>query len=490
MLLLPLHRPLTRATFPVVTALLVVLNVLVYFGWQAGDDARIEEAVDHYVHSRLGELEAPAYERWLVERGGRLDAVEEYRDERDDMARRALVATNTLVDPEFVPAMETGRWFADGESFAEWRRLRPAYDARLADIFTLRHLLRASEVSLARMVGSAFLHGDAMHLFGNMLFLVVIGLLVEGAIGPWRFGVVYLLGAIGANVASLVFHWGEAVGGLGASGAIAALMGCFCLVWGTQRVRFFYWIGVWFDYVRAPALWLFPAWLGWELFNLLSDDGSNVAFEAHAGGLVCGALMGWVLSSTGQVREAFIRDAPTDVDASPVDDRWDRAQRHMGRMQLVEADALLEQLAQEAPGRVDVQIARHRVAFNGGRTEQANARAVQALSIDARQAQAVRLQADLFAELARRNTPMPPEIRLSLARRCIAFDLLDAAERALQDVPPDIAPDQASQLWFDLALRHRDAGTQAAHVRCLRHLADHHPRQPQAVKARFLLENA
>ncbi|MCC8363526.1 rhomboid family intramembrane serine protease [Lysobacter sp. A6] len=491
MLLLPLHRPLMRATFPVVTALLVVVNVFVYFGWQSGDNARIAEVVEDYAHSRLGEIEAPAYERWLIDRGGRGDAVEEYRDAEDDEARRALVATNALFDPEFVPAMETGRWFPDGATFAEWRTLRPAYDETLGDIFTLRHLLRASEVSPARMVTSAFLHGDAMHLFGNMVFLVVIGLLVEGALGPWRFGVVYLLGAIGASAASLVFHWGDAAGGLGASGAIAALMGCFCLVWGLQPVRFFYWIGVWFDYVRAPAVWLFPAWLGWEVFNLVSRDASsNVAFEAHAGGLVCGAAMGWMLSAMGQVRHEFIREDASNDAAPAGDDRWERAQRHMGRMQLSEADQLLDQLATQAPWRVDVQVARYRVAYNGARAEQANTRAVQALSIDAHDAQAVRLQADLFVELARRNATVPPTVRLALARRCINFDLLDDAERALQDIPADVAPDVQSQLWFELALRHRDAGAQAAHVRCLRHLSERHPMQPQAVKARFLLENA
>jgi membrane associated rhomboid family serine protease len=488
MLLLPLHRPLTRATFPVVTALLLVANVLVYFGWQSGDNARIRETVEAHAQSRLGAIEAPAYERWLVERGGRNDAVEEYREADDDDARRMLVASNTLVDPEFEPAMATGRWFPDGATFAEWRALRPAYDAKLANIFTLHHLLRASEVAPARMLSSAFLHGDAMHLFGNMVFLVVIGLLVEGALGPWRYLAVYVLGAIGANVASLVFHWGESTGGLGASGAIAALMGCFCLVWGMQPVRFFYWIGVWFDYVRAPALWLFPAWLGWEVFNLLLREDSNVAFEAHAGGLVCGALMGWVLSATGQVREDFIREEAPDAGPA-VDDRWARAQRHMGRMQLGDADALLESLALEAPWRVDVQVARYRVAHNGGRAEQAAARALQALSIEAPDAQGARLQADLFTELVSRKIAVPPDVRIELARRFLRFGVLDGAEHALHDLPATFVPDLQSQLWFDLALRHRDAGAQAAHVRCLRHLSERHPTEPQAVKARFLLEN-
>ena len=225
MLLLPLHRPLTRATFPVVTALLVLINVFVFFGPQAGDEARVEEALTGYIPSRLAEIEAPAYERWLIERGGRADDLADFRALGDDRARREFVGRRTLVDREFEPALRTGRLFPDESTFDEWRRLRVGYDAQLSSIPTLRYLLRASEFDPVRLVSSAFLHADIGHLFGNMLFLMIIGLLVEGALGPWRFLAVYLLGAVGANLASLAFHWGDATGGLGASGAIAALMG-------------------------------------------------------------------------------------------------------------------------------------------------------------------------------------------------------------------------------------------------------------------------
>ena len=486
MLILPLHRPLTRATFPVVTALLLLANVFVYFGWQWGDDDKIQAALVQYEESGLGKLEAPAYERWLVERGGRGDALAALRALPED-ERGPFVAKATFVDLEFEPALQTGAPFADTAAFEAWKPLRARYDAMLADIFTLRHIERANEFDLGRMLGAAFLHADPLHLFGNMLFLVALGLLVEGAIGPWRFAVVYLLGALGASLASLAWHWGDAAGGLGASGAIAALMGAFCFIWGRERVRFFFWIGVWFDYVRAPALWLFPAWLGWEVFNLLTQDDASVAFEAHAGGLVAGALLGWLLTATGQVRTAFLRD---DTPASARDDRWERAQRHIGRMQLAEADALLAVLAAEQPRRVDVRIARYRVARNGGRAATALERAVEALSVDAPDLASARAQAALLTELDGQAMAMPSSLRLALAQRFLARDLPEAAEHALQGVPQEDAAPEQSQRWFELALRYRDAGEHDAHLRCLRLLAQRHPGQPQAAKARFLLEQA
>ena len=69
MLIVPLHRPLTRANFPFVTALLILVNVLVFFGWQAKDDRVLEDAARYYADAGIARYEAPAYERWLAERG-------------------------------------------------------------------------------------------------------------------------------------------------------------------------------------------------------------------------------------------------------------------------------------------------------------------------------------------------------------------------------------------------------------------------------------
>ena len=207
-----------------------------------------------------------------------------------------LVAQEALTDVAFTQALAGGELFDDAAAFARWRELRPRYERLRDEVFTLRHVLRSSEIDPWRMLSSAFLHGGAGHLIGNMIFLGALGLLVEGALGAWRFAAVYVLGALGSSAVSLWWRWGESGGGLGASGAIAALMGTFCLVYGRQPVRFFYWIGVVFDYVRAPAIWLFPAWLGWEVYNLLANGDLGIGFDAHAGGLVtapCSAPCWW-----------------------------------------------------------------------------------------------------------------------------------------------------------------------------------------------------
>jgi hypothetical protein len=79
--------------------------------------------------------------------------------------------------------------------------------------------------------------------------------------------------------------------GIGASGAIAGLMGMYSVIYGFRRIRFFYSIGFYFDYVSLPAIVLLPLWIGNELFQLLYYSGSSINYLAHLGGLVSGAAL-------------------------------------------------------------------------------------------------------------------------------------------------------------------------------------------------------
>lgn len=484
MLILPLHRPLTRATFPLATMLLVLANVFVFFAMQGGDERAMRDATRHYVESGLAALEAPAFERYL-ERAGQHEPLRELRAV-PEAGRDEYVARRTATDVRFMEALAQGDLFRTPEQFASWRSLRPAYDAWQAEVFTLGHLLRSSEIAPWRMMAAAFLHADAAHLFGNMVFLVALGLLVEGALGSGRFIGVYLVGIVGSSAASLLWRWGEAGGGLGASGAVAALMGAFCVVWGRQPVRFFYWFGVIFDYVRAPAIWLLPAWLGWEVFNLLANDAAGIGFDAHAGGIVSGAMSGAALVAMRQVREHYIRD---ECVAAAQDTRWERAQAHLGRMQLVQADALLAELVAGQPHRFDVRLARYRVACNGGQHAARRERGFELLALHDCDADAIRAQLCVLRELHEAGIEVPDRLRVDLATRWQAAGMLDAAETALRLDSFVEHPGEHAQLWFRLALIYGERRAGEARARALQMLVDRYPGRPQTEKARFLLEN-
>lgn len=483
MLILPLHKPLSLATFPCVTALLVLVNVLIYFGWQVPDEDKVQAAQAWYLASGLDAREVPAYRKHLIETG-QVEALQAFEalPARD---KSVYLAASTQTDVAFHQALQHGELFETEEERNEWAPLHQQYQSRLDQVFTLRHLLRSSEWSLPRMFSSAFLHGDALHLFGNMVLLVALGLLLEGAIGSWRFLAVYLLGALGSSAVSVLWRWGEAGGGLGASGAIAAVMGAFCVVWGLRPVRFFYWFGILFNYVRAPAIWLLPVWLGWEVFNLFTNQGAGIGFDAHAGGLVCGALLGGVLVLTHQTRESFMRE--DEVPAAP-DTRWEQALLHMGRMENAAAERLLAALAAEQPHRLDVALARLRVADNDGRGAAAQARLGEAMMLEAADPAERAAQHDLVKKLqASPGMPPAPTLRAVLAR-CFKQAWLAEAEALLLKAS-GLPEGEQAQLWLRLALRHGELHAPEEQRRLLDGIARRYPGSEQAGKARFLLEN-
>ncbi len=482
MLILPLHKPLNRSNLPWATVLLVLVNVLVFVGWQAGDTERLASAYAYYAQSGLAEVEGDAYTHWLREhgRGAQAAALEDLAAP----ARAAAVAQTTQYDLPFQRALREGQ-LIEADQQAQWRQARAGYDQRMHRVFTDRHVLRHGEWSPRRMLSSAFLHAGVLHLLGNMVFLLAIGVLLEGAIGPALMLAVYVLGALGSSAASLLWRAGEVGAGLGASGAIAAMMGAFCVVWGRQPVRFFYWFVVMFDYVRAPAIWLLPAWLGWEVYNLFGSGDSHVAFDAHAGGLLCGALMGAALVAAGRRRDGFIRDDVEPTAAGP-DDRWGRAQIHMGRMENDQAERLLEALAAEQPARFEVALARYRVARNAGDAVRAGRRAVDLLKLRALDEAQAAAQVHV---LEQESLALPAEVRAGLAERWAALGQWQAAERLLEGASDLSAEDQAG-LWLRVALAHDDLQGRARQQRLLSLLIERFPDVPQAHKARFLLDNA
>ncbi|RXR05174.1 rhomboid family intramembrane serine protease [Pseudoxanthomonas composti] len=484
MLILPLHKPLNRANFPVATMLLVLANVVVFFGFQLRDARALGQAMQVYRNQDLARLEVPAYERHLLQTR-QAGALSNFR-QVPEQQRAAYVAMHGLTDVAFLRALQSGRLFDTPDTLPRWQQARAPYQARLEQVFTYRHILRSSEWSLHRMLSSAFLHADFMHLLGNMLFLTAIGLLLEGAIGPWRFAGVYLLGALGSSAVSLWWRAGEAGGGLGASGAIAAMMGAFCVVWGRHPVRFFYWIGVVFDYVRAPAIWLLPVWLGWEVWNLLTNTGAGIGFDAHAGGLVTGALLGAMLVASGQRRLGFMLDLPE----VPVDDRFERAQRHIGRMENAEAERLLAELAIETPHHIEIARARYLVARNSGQPAAIQSRALALLAIPAADAAQAQLQFEAWQASQAQGAHLEPALRAGLIQHWLALGLDTQVEHLLAASAADMAPQELAQHWFKLALHHRSAQAHDKSSQLLQQLVARFPDLPQAEKARFLLHNA
>jgi membrane associated rhomboid family serine protease len=143
-----------------------------------------------------------------------------------------------------------------------------------------------------------FLHGGWLHIGGNMLFLWIFGNNVEDRLGPVVFVAFYLLGGLAATGLQLAFDPNSAVPNLGASGAIAAILGAYAVMYPRARVYTLIFLGFFFTSVELPALVVLGAWFVLQLFSGVGGLGDQVnggvAYWAHVGGFVFGAGATWL----------------------------------------------------------------------------------------------------------------------------------------------------------------------------------------------------
>lgn len=139
-----------------------------------------------------------------------------------------------------------------------------------------------------------FLHAGAMHIIGNMVFLAAFAPMVEDAMGRGRFLVFYLLGGLAATAAQVVIDPASTVPQLGASGAIAAVMGAFLVTYPGDRIKVLWFFGLFVHVSYVPALALIGLWLVTQMLNqmgaVVEADTGGVAYAAHVGGAFFGML--------------------------------------------------------------------------------------------------------------------------------------------------------------------------------------------------------
>lgn len=455
MLVIPLHRRPGWAGLPWATLALVLANVLVFFVLQAGDDAAWRDAGGYYRSSGLAAVETPPVLAHL--RGSGKAELARQLEQAPEGQRADVLFAITQRDPRLAAAIQERRLLAPTHpEYGYWVERRARLAERIDGLFSLRHSLRYDAPRLPALLTSAFLHGDAGHLLGNMLFLLLVGMLVEGALGAALYLGLYALVAVASAAFSLLVNHGTPSGVLGASGAIAGLMGAFCVLWGLRRVRVFYWVLVVFGQARVAALWLLPFWLGWELWQW-AGDARGVAFDAHAGGLMAGALAAFGVRALGWQRENYV-DHETVGDREA--DLREAARGALGRLEFQrarEAVAQLLPLAGEDPAVHDLRYRAHRDVADDAFHDSAR-RLLLAPRLGARGAAGhVALFEDYLAASRQRPRLSGADL-LAIARRWIAAGEHAAGERLLARIA-DRAPslEGLAEAWFALWLALRDA---------------------------------
>ncbi len=140
-----------------------------------------------------------------------------------------------------------------------------------------------------------FLHGGLMHIVSNMVFLAAFAPMVEDAMGRGRFLVFYLLGGLAATAAQIAVDPASTVPQLGASGAIAAVMGAFLVTYPGDRIKVLWLFGIFTHVSQVPAFVLIGLWLVTQMLNQAGAvvgeaDAGGIAYAAHLGGAFFGML--------------------------------------------------------------------------------------------------------------------------------------------------------------------------------------------------------
>ena len=145
---------------------------------------------------------------------------------------------------------------------------------------------------------SMFLHGDFWHLLGNMLFLWVYGDNIEDILGHWRFLLFYVICGLAAAAAHGFSDPGSDIAMIGASGAIAGVIGAYLVFFPKVKI----WVLVFFKIpLRLPAYLILGVWIGLQLFSVAAGAADGVAWWAHIGGFVAGAGFAFIQKQRGKL---------------------------------------------------------------------------------------------------------------------------------------------------------------------------------------------
>lgn len=357
-LAIPLENKPSWRSPPWMTVLLIVINCLIFWGWQAPEEKVVERAAQVYAKTDLPAIELPPFLAHLKEQSAQANA----RYERSVLqAAEALYKQKAYgqlyalmwQEKRFRQRLLAGQIITTSHPrHAEWQTARKQFApleprSSFTERWSMSYEPGAGWQPLQAFT-SIFLHGSTSHLLGNMVFLFLFGFTLELALGSFTYLAFYVVGGVGASLFALMFYAGMGGYGLGASGAISALMAMYAVMYRMRRIRFFYMLLFYFNYATWPALVMLPVWMGVELLQHLWG-GKQVAYMAHFGGLLTGAVLMWVYMRLQTVEAPVNEEELARAAAKPLTDAVARAQRLTDALDFGRAAPAWREAARLAP---------------------------------------------------------------------------------------------------------------------------------------------
>jgi|TARA_B100002003_G_C14126469_1_gene541784 membrane associated rhomboid family serine protease len=144
---------------------------------------------------------------------------------------------------------------------------------------------------------SMFMHGGFMHIFGNMLYLWIFGDNIEDSLGRTRFFEFYILAGLAASVLQIIVNPLSTIPNIGASGAIAGVLGAYLVTFPRAKVHCIVIFGFFIKWIKLPAFFVLFFWFVLQLFSGIGSleygahGSGGVAYFAHIGGFIAGAVL-------------------------------------------------------------------------------------------------------------------------------------------------------------------------------------------------------
>jgi membrane associated rhomboid family serine protease len=366
---IPLGTKSIRTRFPFATVALIVFNTVVFFlthpVQMAGEERMVEALVPLVQHEMM--LEAR-----FVHGLKNLENVM--------FGAPSRLRGRTRLEAAFWRDFEAGRVLPrDSEEYVTWQRLQAELrDAEEDQLFWRLGFHRGNPNPLC-IVTSLFLHGGALHLIGNMLFLWVVGANMEEVWGGKFFLLLYALGGATSTLTDVLGSGERGVPTIGASGAVAAVMGAFAIRQFHVPIRFFAFVP--FGIISVKGGWMLPAWFGLQLHAALTADesASGVAFWAHVGGFALGAGLAWALRRSGVEARDIAPEVERENRIVRKREHLERYARHRERHDAKGMASELDAAIAADPGDVELRLTRFEMLRLQGRAEDAVADGLEVL---------------------------------------------------------------------------------------------------------------
>ena len=363
MLLIPLkHNNMKARRWPVVTIALIVINTLAFLATQETMRKEAPELAQVKAHilvlaAQHPDLKLTADEQTLVDN---------FSKHNEFAWKQAHDLNGPIVD-----AWDAQMRLTDDSAKlqAAMDQLGEQYSSLMQGSFEEHYAFVPAHPAPISYLTANFLHGGWLHLIGNMWFLWLAGFVLEDAWGRPLYAIFYLL----AGAAALQIHaWanpGSIIPCVGASGAVAALMGAFLVRFPKLKIEMGWFIGFRFYKFQAEAYWLLPLWLLSEVFyGALFGSASSVAHWAHVGGFVIGAVLAVVLKHSGLEKKA---SDEIDVKLNPEGTKEiEAANDAMQHGKLDEALALVQGALAAHPDSIDALMVQKEVYWRRSQTEE------------------------------------------------------------------------------------------------------------------------